>query len=84
MEIYWHLLSVTLGATGFTLIRKNKDISMIPAMGINGLFSTVVALVFIEAVILSFEAMIYIFAMGVMQALSFSLITSAGQVYPGN
>ena len=73
------LLSVTLGATGFTLIRKNKDISMIPAMGINGLVQSVVALVFIEAVILSFDAMIYIFAMGVMQALSFSLITSAGR-----
>ena len=76
------LLSVTLGATGFTLIRKNKDISMIPAMGINGLVQSVVALVFIEAVILPFDAMIYIFAMGVMQALSFSLITSAGRYIP--
>ena len=76
------LLSVTLGATGFTLIRKNKDISMIPAMGINGLVQSVVALVFIEAVILSVDAMIYIFAMGVMQALSFSLITSAGRYIP--
>ena len=76
------LLSVTMGATGFTLIRKNKDISMIPAMGINGLVQSVVALVFIEAVILSFDAMIYIFAMGVMQALSFSLITSAGRYIP--
>ena len=76
------LLSVTLGATGFTLIRKNKNISMIPAMGINGLVQSVVALVFIEAVILSFDAMIYIFAMGVMQALSFSLITSAGRYIP--
>ena len=76
------LLSVTLGATGFTLIRKNKDISMIPAMGINGLVQSVVALVFIEAAILSFDAMIYIFAMGVMQALSFSLITSAGRYIP--
>ena len=76
------LLSVTLGATGFTLIRKNKDISMIPAMGINGLVQSMVALVFIEAVILSFDAMIYIFAMGVMQALSFSLITSAGRYIP--
>ena len=76
------LLSVTLGATGFTLIRKNKDISMIPAMGINGLVQSVVALVFIEAMILSFDAMIYIFAMGVMQALSFSLITSAGRYIP--
>ena len=76
------LLSVTLGATGFTLIRKNKDISMIPAMGINGLVQSVVALVFIEAVILSFDNMIYIFAMGVMQALSFSLITSAGRYIP--
>ena len=76
------LLSVTLGATGFTLIRKNKDISMIPAMGINGLVQSVVALVFIEAVILSFDTMIYIFAMGVMQALSFSLITSAGRYIP--
>mgnify|MGYP003853471567 FL=1 len=76
------LLSVTLGATGFTLIRKNKDISMIPAMGINGLVQSLVALVFIEAVILSFDAMIYIFAMGVMQALSFSLITSAGRYIP--
>ncbi len=76
------LLSVTLGATGFTLIRKNKDISMIPAMGINGLVQSLVALVFIEAVILSFDTMIYIFAMGVMQALSFSLITSAGRHIP--
>jgi len=51
-------------------------------MGINGLVQSVVALVFIEAVILSFDAMIYIFAMGVMQALSFSLITSAGRYIP--
>ena len=76
------LLSVTFGATGFTLIRKNKNISMVPSMGINGLVQSVVALIFIETIILPLDSMLYIFVMGLMQALSFSLIASSGRYIP--
>lgn len=76
------LLSVTFGATGFTLIRKNKNISMVPSMGINGLVQSIVAIFFIQAIILPLDSMFYVFAMGLMQALSFSLITSSGRYIP--
>jgi drug/metabolite transporter (DMT)-like permease len=76
------LASTIFGAAGFTLIRKNKNINMIPAMGISAIVSTLIAAIFIETVILPFDSMLYIFAMGVMVSLSFSLITISGRYIP--
>ena len=74
--------SVTFGATGFTLIRKNKSINMIPAMGVNAIVSALIAAIFVETVILPLDSMLYIFAMGLMVSLSFSLLTSSGRYIP--
>ena len=76
------LASVTFGATGFTLIRKNKNINMIPAMGVNAIVSALIAAIFVESIRLPFDSMMYIFAMGLMVSLSFSLLTSAGRYIP--
>ena len=76
------LASVTFGATGFTLIRKNKSINMIPAMGVNAILSALIAAIFVETVILPLDSMLYIFAMGLMVSLSFSLLTSSGRYIP--
>ena len=76
------LASVTFGATGFTLIRKNKSINMIPAMGVNAIVSASIAAIFVETVILPLDSMLYIFAMGLMVSLSFSLLTSSGRYIP--
>ena len=76
------LASVTFGATGFTLIRKNKSINMIPAMGVNAIVSALIAAIFVETIILPLDSMLYIFAMGLMVSLSFSLLTSSGRYIP--
>ena len=76
------LASVTFGATGFTLIRKNKSINMIPAMGVNAIVSAFIAAIFVETIILPLDSMLYIFAMGLMVSLSFSLLTSSGRYIP--
>jgi drug/metabolite transporter (DMT)-like permease len=76
------LASVTFGASGFTLIRKNKSINMIPAMGVNAIVSALIAAIFVETVILPLDSMLYIFAMGLMVSLSFSLLTSSGRYIP--
>ena len=76
------LASVTFGATGFTLIRKNKSINMIPAMGVNAIVSAFIAAIFVETVILPLDSMLYIFAMCLMVSLSFSLLTSSGRYIP--
>ncbi|AXE61993.1 DMT family transporter [Candidatus Thioglobus sp. NP1] len=76
------LASVTFGATGFTLIRKNKSINMIPAMGVNAIVSALIAAIFVETVILPLDSMLYIFVMGLMVSLSFSLLTSSGRYIP--
>ena len=76
------LTSVTFGAMGFTLIRKNKSINMIPAMGVNAIVSTLIAAIFVNTIILPLDSMLYIFAMGLMVSLSFSLLTSSGRYIP--
>ena len=76
------LASVTFGATGFTLIRKNKSINMIPSMGVNAIVSAFIAAIFVETIILPLDSMLYIFAMGLMVSLSFSLLTSSGRYIP--
>ena len=76
------LASVTSGGFAFTLLRKYKDVNMVPAMAINGLFITFVGLVFADSLILSSQAMTYIVISSVLVAISFSLITIAPRYIP--
>ena len=76
------LASVTSGGFAFTLLRKYKDVNMVPAMAINGLFITFVGLVFADSLILSSQAMVYIVISSVLVAISFSLITIAPRYIP--
>ena len=54
------LASVTTGGFSFTLLRKYKEVNMVPAMAINGLFITLVGLIFAESLTLTSQAMTYI------------------------
>ena len=76
------LASVTSGGFSFTLLRKYKEVNMVPAMAINGLFITLVGLFFAESLILSSQAMTYIVISSILVAISFSLITIAPQFIP--
>ena len=76
------LASVTSGGFSFTLLRKYKEVNMVPAMAINGLFITLVGLFFADSLILSSQAMTYIVISSVLVAISFSLITIAPQFIP--
>ena len=55
---------------------------MVPAMAINGLFITLVGLLFADSLTLSSQAMTYIVISSVLVAISFSLITIAPQFIP--
>ena len=55
---------------------------MIPAMGVIAIVSAFIAAFFVETVILPLDSMLYIFAMGLMVSLSFSLLTSSGRYIP--
>ena len=76
------LASVTSGGFSFTLLRKYKEVNMVPAMAINGLFITLVGLLFADSLTLSSQAMTYIVISSVLVAISFSLITIAPQFIP--
>ena len=76
------LASVTSGGFSFTLLRKYKEVNMVPAMAINGLFITFVGLFFADSLSLSSQAMTYIVISRVLVAISFSLITIAPRYIP--
>ena len=76
------LASVTSGGFSFTLLRKYKEVNMVPAMAINGLFITFVGLFFADSLSLSSQAMTYIVISSVLVAISFSLITIAPRYIP--
>jgi drug/metabolite transporter (DMT)-like permease len=76
------LASVTSGGFAFTLLRKYKEVNMVPAMAINGLFITFVGLFFADSFSLSSQAMTYIVISSVLVAISFSLITIAPRYIP--
>ena len=76
------LASVTSGGFAFTLLRKYKEVNMVPAMAINGLFITFVGLFFADSLSLSSQAMTYIVISSVLVAISFSLITIAPRYIP--
>ena len=76
------LASVTSGGFSFTLLRKYKEVNMVPAMAINGLFITTVGLLFAESLVLSSQAMTFIVISSILVAISFTLITIAPQYIP--
>jgi drug/metabolite transporter (DMT)-like permease len=76
------LASVTSGGFSFTLLRKYKEVNMVPAMAINGLFITTVGLLFAESLVLTSQAMTFIIISSILVAISFTLITIAPQYIP--
>jgi len=76
------LTSVILGGFSFTLLRKYKNVNMVPAMAVNGMAIALVGFVFADSLVLSSQSMLYILASGVVLAVSFSLITIAPQYIP--
>jgi len=76
------LTSVILGGFSFTLLRKYKNVNMVPAMAVNGIAIALVGFVFADSLVLSSQSMLYILASGIVLAVSFSLITMAPQYIP--
>jgi len=76
------LASVMTGGFSFTLLRKYKEVNMVPAMIVNGLFITLFGLFFADTLTLSSQAMAYIVISSILVAISFSLITIAPQFIP--
>jgi len=76
------LASVMTGGFSFTLLRKYKEVNMVPAMVINGLFITLVGLFFADSLALSSQAMTYIILSSILVAISFTLITIAPRFIP--
>ena len=76
------LTSVIVGGFSFTLLRKYKNVNMVPAMAVNGITIAFIGFVFAESLVLSSESMLYILASGIVLSVSFSLITIAPQYIP--
>jgi len=76
------LISVIVGGFSFTLLRKYKNVNMVPAMAVNGIAVALVGFLFADSLVLSSQSMLYILASGVVLAVSFSLITIAPQYIP--
>ena len=76
------LTSVILGGFSFTLLRKYKNVNMVPAMAVNGVAIALIGFVFADSLVLSSQSMLYILASGIVLAVSFSLITIAPQYIP--
>jgi len=76
------LTSVIVGGFSFTLLRKYKNVNMVPAMAVNGIAIAFIGFVFADSLVLSSQSMLYIFASGIVLSVSFSLITIAPQYIP--
>jgi len=76
------LTSVILGGFSFTLLRKYKNVNMVPAMAVNGIAIALIGFIFADSLVLSSQSMLYILASGIVLAVSFSLITIAPQYIP--
>jgi drug/metabolite transporter (DMT)-like permease len=75
-DIYALLTSVIMGVT-FTLIRKYKEVDMVPTNIVGGLVAACFAFVFADSLALTTNAMIYIVASGVIMSISFTMIVVA-------
>ena len=82
MGNFFALASVIIGGFSFTLLRKYKNVNMVPAMAVNGIMIAFIGFVFADSLVLSSQSMLYIFASGIVLAVSFSLITIAPQYIP--
>ena len=78
------LTSVILGGFSFTLLRKYKNVNMVPAMAVNGVAIALIGFVFADSLVLSSQSMLYILTSGIVLAVSFSLITIAPQYIPAS
>ena len=78
------LAAVVIGGFSFTLLRKYKNVNMVPAMAVNGIAIALIGFVFADSLVLSSQSMLYILASGVVLAVSFSLITIAPQYIPAS
>ena len=82
MGNFFALAAVVVGGFSFTLLRKYKNVNMVPAMAVNGIVIALIGFVFADSLVLSSQSMLYILASGVVLAVSFSLITIAPQYIP--
>ena len=82
MGNFFALASVIIGGFSFTLLRKYKNINMVPAMAVNGITIAFIGFIFADSLVLSSQSMLYIFGSGMVLAISFSLITIAPQYIP--
>ena len=82
MGNFFALASVIIGGFSFTLLRKYKNVNMVPAMAVNGVVIAFIGYIFADSLVLSSQSMLYIFASGIVLAVSFSLITIAPQYIP--
>jgi len=82
MGNFFALTSVIVGGFSFTLLRKYKNVNMVPAMAVNGIAIALIGFVFADSLVLSSQSMLYILASGIVLAVSFSLITIAPQYIP--
>ena len=76
------LSTATMMGISFTLIRKHKAISMVPAMSVGGFSSAALSLIFAPTIFLPIEALWYVVAMCFVCTVSFILITLAPRHVP--
>ena len=79
---FFALITAVLMGFTFTLVRKYKDINMVPTMSIGGIVAAIIACIFAPTLAIKPEAIIYLIAMGAILAISFSLITIAPRYMP--
>jgi drug/metabolite transporter (DMT)-like permease len=79
---FFALITAVLMGFTFTLVRKYKDINMVPTMSIGGIVAAIIACIFAPTLAIKPEAIIYVIAMGAILAISFSLITIAPRYMP--
>ncbi len=80
-DIFALITAILMGFT-FTLVRKYKTVNMVPTMAVGGIIAAIIACIFAPTLALKPEAIIYVVAMGVILAISFSLITIAPRYMP--
>ena len=56
------LAAVVIGGFSFTLLRKYKNVNMVPAMAVNGMAIALVGFVFADSLVLSSQSMLYLLA----------------------
>ena len=81
---FFALLSVVIGGFSFTLLRKYKNVNMVPAMAVNGFAIAIIGFIVADSLVLPIQSILYLFSSGVVLAVSFSLITIAPRYIPAS